>query len=192
MSLLSRISKGGGAPLPDPDRQPQGDGLVPPAGPERLPAASTSQPQAVHPQESDGIIWRLLEQIGRALSPTGGASRSVERGERDQRMLAIEEHALPILQQEGISLTPTERAKVFSRLYDELFGLGPLESLLTTPRSDASSSTDRVGSRSVTAVGDNRSLLPGRCPSGAHRSPIAGPALGDTIPHVATLQDAPG
>jgi pilus assembly protein CpaF len=130
MSLLSRISKGGGAPLPDPDRQPMADRLPTPDAPERLPAAGTSQPQATQPPELDGIVWRLMAQVGQVIAPSGVTSRNVERGERDQRMYAIEEHALPILQQEGISLTPTERTKVFSRLYDELFGLGPLESLL--------------------------------------------------------------
>lgn len=130
MSLLSRISRGGGG------LDPEDRGKQEPAGEMPFPAPALGEggpPDLSEGAALDAIVWRLLDRIGESLRTIGPPLPAADRSEREQQVRAIEERAMPVLQEMRLQLTPTERAKIFSRLYDEVFGLGPLEALLEDP-----------------------------------------------------------
>ncbi|MBI3947755.1 MAG: CpaF family protein [Armatimonadetes bacterium] len=137
MSLLSRINRGAGAPPAD-ESQPGLEGrpeasVAPMAGlaPEAAaPAVATS---ALSTSDAESVFWPLFERLGAELEGIGPLLPAADRTEREVRTRAIEDRVLPVLQAEGIRLTPTERAKLCTRLFDEVFAFGPVEPLLDDP-----------------------------------------------------------
>ena len=130
MSLLDRITRStprqepAAAPAPAATEAPDEEAQGAPAAPAAAETAAASAPS-----RTDDMVGDLLVR-GAPSFEGAPVSAVVERSERELRMRAIEDTVQGIVQREGIHLTPTERSKVYSRLYDEIFGLGPLEPLL--------------------------------------------------------------
>ncbi|MDH7570385.1 MAG: hypothetical protein QHJ73_12465, partial [Armatimonadota bacterium] len=126
MSLLDRInrSRGGGSGAGGRPPSPDAADLARPA-----PGADGERDTA----GLSALVWRVLDRLGDAVGPSGSLDLATDPSEREERMRALESRVAPILDQENIQLTPTERTKLLGRLYDEVYGLGPLEPALEDP-----------------------------------------------------------